>query len=148
MSGAGHYEFNANKIFLWLIILTAAEVAWGILGHELGWGRLLLWGGLSAFAFFKGLYIAVYFMHLRFEGWIVKGLILPTPFLIAVILFAISPDVSRNDELLHPVGAMYDPSTGVVQDYMQHTSERPGPGHTGEGHGPAASSSTTAKPAH
>ncbi len=134
MSGGGHYEFNANKIFGWLILFTAAEVAWGYAGDYLGWGKLLLWGGLIAFALFKGLYIAIYFMHLKFEGWIVKGLILPTPFLIAVILLFISPDISRNEELVHPIGSMYDPDTGAVQAYMLHTSERPGPGHGGDEH--------------
>lgn len=125
MSDSGHYEFNANKIFAWLFIFTVAEVAWGYVGDWLGWGRILLWGGLMGFAFFKGLYIAVYFMHLKFEGWIVKGLILPTPFLIAVILLAISPDVSRNKHLVHNVGSMYDPDTGEVHEYMENTTERP-----------------------
>ncbi len=124
MSGDGHYEFNANRIFMWLFIFTAAEVAWGYAGNWLEWGRVLLWGGLIGFALFKGIYIAMYFMHLRFEGWIVKGMILPTPFLIAVILLAISPDVSRNEQLVHEIGSMYDPKTGEVHEFMENTSGR------------------------
>lgn len=135
MSGGGHYEFSANKIFFWLFAFTVAEVAWAEIGKPLEWGRLVLWGGLIGFAFFKGLYIAMYFMHLKFEGWIVKGLILPTPFLIAVILLAISPDVSRNDNLIHDLGAMYDPKAGVVHQTMTDTPSRPGLGHGADSDG-------------
>ena len=62
-------HFNANKVFLWLFVLTAGEVAYGIAFH--GMNKLFLWGGLGIFAFFKGWLIAVYFMHLKFEGWVV-----------------------------------------------------------------------------
>ena len=125
MSGGNHYEFSANKIFVWLLIFTVAEVAWGMVGHDMGWGRVVLWGGLIGFALAKAFLIAVYFMHLKFEGWIVKGMILPTPFLIAIILLAISPDVSRNEKLIHPIGSMYDAKTGQVNDTMENTPSRP-----------------------
>ena len=72
MSGDKH--FNADKIFIALFVLTALEVLWGyafgvwFVGEGEQANRLVLWGGLLAFAFFKGWLIAVYFMHLKFEG--------------------------------------------------------------------------------
>jgi len=127
MSSTDHYGFSATKVFVWLFIFTAIEVLWGYMLPARDYGKLVGWGGLILWALCKGLLIAAYFMHLKFEGWIVKGLIAPTPFLIAVILIAVSPDISRNERMDHPIGSMYVESDGVVQDFMQHTSERPAP---------------------
>jgi cytochrome c oxidase subunit IV len=117
-------HFSAEKIFIILFVATAAEVAWGFALKDAG--RPLLWGGLLSFAVIKGWYIAVYFMHLKYEGWIVKGLIAPTPFLIGVIFTMVSPDVSRNDRLEAPIGAMVDRESGEVVHEMprlSHSSE-------------------------
>jgi cytochrome c oxidase subunit IV len=115
MSGHdAHKDFNANKIFLWLFIFTAVEVAWGVLGHKWHVGKPLLWGGLLFFALLKGVLILQYFMHFRFEGWIVKGLIAPTPILIAVILTVLSPDIACNGKLNNNIGTSYDPKSGQI----------------------------------
>src|SRR5689334_11201428 len=108
-SDHGHATFSANKIFVTLFILTAAEVLWGafLFKHS---GHLVKWGGLIVFAFWKGSLIYTYFMHMKFEGWIVKCLIAPTPILIAVVVFALMPDVSNNDHLVYPVGSQLDKS--------------------------------------
>ena len=126
MSESDDKHFSAEKIFLALFILTALEVAWGYGGHYLEWGKLMLWGGLLFFAFFKGWFIAVYFMHLKFEGWVVKSLILPTPFLVMVIMGYVVPDVA-NDEapLLHPLGSMLDPATGEVHEDIAEIWQSP-----------------------
>ena len=41
-------HFDANRIFLGLLILTALEVGWGVIGgaEHLDWNKGLLWGGL------------------------------------------------------------------------------------------------------
>jgi caa(3)-type oxidase subunit IV len=107
MSSA-HPAFSANKIFLTLFVLTAVEVAWSLVFHSSpAW---LKWGGLLVFACWKGTLIYMYFMHMKFEGWIVKALIAPTPVLIAIILFALMPDVSFNERLDWDVGAQMDKS--------------------------------------
>jgi caa(3)-type oxidase subunit IV len=107
-----HGDFSANKVFIWLFILTAAEVAWGVmLAGQPPW---ILWTGLIACAIAKALLIAIYFMHLKFEGWIVKGLILPTPFLIMVMLFYVSPDIAKSQQLDNPIGSFTDRNTGEV----------------------------------
>ena len=116
----GH--FKPEKIFLWLIIFTALEVGWGMAGKD--WNKAMLWGGLGFFAFLKGWLIAVYFMHLKFEGWVVKSLMIPTPLLILAIYGYISPDISHSDIMDHPIGSMYDNESGMVQvDIGAHDGE-------------------------
>jgi len=105
----GHTAFSANKIFITLFILTAVEVAWGAWLFKDA-SLFVKWGGLIAFAFWKGILIYTYFMHMKFEGWIVKCLIAPTPLLVAVLVFALMPDVSKNEKLVYPVGSQLDKS--------------------------------------
>jgi cytochrome c oxidase subunit 4 len=120
-----HPTFSANKIFITLFILTAVEVLWGavLFKHS---PHLIKWGGLVIFAFWKGIMIYTYFMHMKFEGWIVKALIAPTPILIAVVVFALMPDVSANKQLVYPVGSQIDKSgvhPGRVVGMMEHRPE-------------------------
>jgi caa(3)-type oxidase subunit IV len=106
-------HFSENKIFIQLLVFTLLEVGWGLAGKHFGWNRMMLWGGLLFFAFLKGWLIAVYFMHLKFEGWVVKSLILPTPFLVMVIFGYVMPDVADDESrLIHPIGTELDPATG------------------------------------
>ena len=119
MSGDKH--FDANKVFYWLLALTILEVAYGMIGapSRMDFPKGILWGGLIFMACWKALLIAWYFMHLKFEGWIVKGLILPTPFLVAVIFGYVIPDVADEESnLVHPVGSMMEPESGAVYEHM------------------------------
>lgn len=116
-------SFSPDKVFLWLFIFTAAEVGYGVLGS--GLPKMVLWSGLGFFAFLKGWLIVVYFMHLKFEGWVVKSLIVPTPLLILVIWGYISPDVSNSKVLDHPIGSMYDQRTGEVSHDMGRYDTEP-----------------------
>ena len=136
MSGDKH--FNADKIFILLFLATALEVAWGVLlGPDyVDVPKWALWGGLLAFAGYKGLLIAVYFMHLKFEGWVIWGLIAPTPFLMFVLFGYVLPDVANGDptnNLDHPLGAMVDDDTGKVRNDMWWVPELHEGGH-GEDH--------------
>lgn len=119
-----HPTFSANKIFITLFVLTAVEVLWStvLFVHSPHW---IKWGGLIVFAFWKGIMIYTYFMHMKFEGWIVKALIAPTPVLIAIVVFALMPDVSNNKQLVYPVGSQIDKSgthPGKVVGMMDHPS--------------------------
>jgi caa(3)-type oxidase subunit IV len=132
----GPMHFSANKVFAYLFALTVLEVGWGIAGKHFGWNRPMLWGGLLFFAGYKGWLIAVFFMHLKFEGWVVKSLILPTPFLILVIFGYVMPDVADDEtRLVHPVGSEIDPRTGQV---VVHMTEGWKPPHGDAAHGDAA----------
>lgn len=105
------HGFSANKIFWTLFILTMIEVGWSVVfKHQAHW---IKWGGLCVFAFWKGLLIFTYFMHMKFEGWLVKALVAPTPILIMILVCALLPDVSLNDRLIYPVGSQLDRSNEV-----------------------------------
>lgn len=118
MSDVDNKHFSPERVFVYLFILTALEVGWGSLGYELEWGKPMLWGGLLFFAAYKAWLIAVYFMHLKFEGWVVWSLILPTPLLILVIMGYVSSDVGDGSRHIHPIGAMLDPGEGEVNADM------------------------------
>lgn len=110
MSDHEHPGFDATKIFIALLVLTLVEVGWSFLPLS----KFFLWGGLLTMAFMKGFLIFTYFMHMKFEGWIVKVLIAPTPVLIMVVVFAIMPDVGANKRMDHHLTDMADPTTGEI----------------------------------
>jgi caa(3)-type oxidase subunit IV len=142
----GSMHFNVNKVFLGLFAFTVLEVGWGLAGKSFGWNRPMLWGGLLFFAFLKGWLIAVYFMHLKFEGWVVKSLILPTPFLIMVIFGYVMPDVADDEtRLMHPVGSELDPTTGRVIVNMAE-GWHPDHGEESSDHAPAHTTPAAQKP--
>jgi len=109
------HEFSALKVFIWLFILTAVEVGWAFLPM----GKIPLRVGLLVFAYMKGYLIFTFFMHMKYEGWIVKGLILPTIPLMLIVVFACFPDVARNSRLLYPVGYQNVERTGDVVDQAE-----------------------------
>ena len=120
MSGDKH--FNCDKIFIYLFAATALEVGWGYLfGPVMHAPKWVLWGGLMLFAAYKGVLIATYFMHLKFEGWVIWCLLIPTPFLMCVFFGYVLPDIANHgstNNLVHPLGAQVDAETGIVHDDM------------------------------
>jgi hypothetical protein len=63
----------------------------------------------------------MYFMHMKFERWIIWGLIVPTPVLVCVVLFANMPDTAFNQEIRnHPVGYVIDQTGNVVNALDPH----------------------------
>jgi len=140
--GIGYSIWN---IFVALFVLTAVEVFWGYAFHH-NTGFLLtmpvaiFWSGLLSMALVKGLLIFMYFMHMRFERWIVWGLIVPTPLLVLIVLGANMPDTAFNELRDHPVGYLID-QTGEVVNSLDplHPAKGRGTSHgaapaTAEGH--------------
>jgi len=123
------HTFDSKKIFFILFVATMVEVAWGLTFE--GSSRWLLWSGLLICAYYKGLLIFQYFMHMKFEGWIVKCLIAPTLPLIAIILLALSPDVSNNDLLLYEIGTQLDEDSGEIVEIWspEQAEQEHGVGH-------------------
>jgi cytochrome c oxidase subunit IV len=110
--------YSIPRIFWILFGLTALEVAWGKWLREPEW---FLWAGLLICALIKGLLIFMYFMHMRFERFVVWALILPTPLLVAIVLFANMPDTVFNAQKRdHPVGYLIDQSGEVVNALDPH----------------------------
>jgi len=104
------HGFNTNKIFIILLVATLAEVLWALLPFP----RWALWGGLLAFAYMKGYFIFNFFMHMKFEGWIVKGLLVPTIPLMMIVVFANMPDTSRNALLVYELTEQVNMETGGI----------------------------------
>jgi len=103
--------YSIGKIFAVLFALTALEVAWGMWFREPRW---FLWSGLLICALVKGGLIFCYFMHMRFERWLIWSLILPTPLLVIVIFGYVTPDVSFNARRDYPNGSMMDSNGKLV----------------------------------
>lgn len=117
------YEFSPHKVFLWLLVLTLLEVAWAMVWPE-SWSVMLMRSGLVVFAIWKGYLIFTYFMHMKWEGLICKGMVGFTVPLIAILLLANLPDTSFNSRLEHPIGAQYMQTTGEVVNIEEAATER------------------------
>ena len=121
----GH-SFSANKIFIYLFVYTLIEVLWGTwIENVFGLPRWALWGGLLVCAFLKGYLIFTWFMHMKFEGWIVKGLVVPTVPLVAILIFANMPDTSFNDDLLYPIGHQLEVELRLTNEDADPSADNP-----------------------
>ena len=110
--------YSIFRIFIVLFVLTAIEVVWGMFFRDPRW---LLWFGLITCMVIKGLLIFMYFMHMRFERFIVWSLVVPTPALVAIVVCALLPDVAFNDDHRdHPVGYLIDKTGEVVNALDPH----------------------------
>ena len=108
----GHEHFSVFKIFITLLVLTALEVAWGVfVPYE---NKALLWSGLLGFAVWKGSLIFLYFMHMKYEGIIVKGNVLFTIPLVIYMMTMLMPDTAFNSRMNYKIGDQLDPETGEV----------------------------------
>ena len=107
------HAMDSKKVLILLAILTAVEVGWAVLLPIPVWA---IRAGLIALALWKGYLIFMFFMHMKFEGWIVKGLMLPTVPLMFIVVLANMPDTSFNDKLVYPIGSMASPDGGDVHE--------------------------------
>jgi cytochrome c oxidase subunit IV len=103
--------YSIGKIFMALFALTAIEVAWGMFFREPRW---FLWSGLLVCALIKALLIFMYFMHMKFERWLLWALVLPTPLLMLVFFGYITKDVSFNENRDYANGMMMGHDGRVV----------------------------------
>lgn len=94
-----------RKVFLVLLALTLLEYLYFRL---MAGGVALLVIGLLCLATIKALLIALYFMHVKFEGKWVLLLIIPTTILAVVLVLGLIPDIG-----MQPIG---DPIEGEVQN--------------------------------
>jgi cytochrome c oxidase subunit IV len=92
-----HVESHAPYIKVWaaLAVFTAIEYFWAHIFKD-SFGILL--GGLLFWAIIKASMVGWYFMHLKFEGRWVYGMLVPAAILAMVFIFALYPDMA-----LHPV---------------------------------------------
>ncbi|HUO04112.1 MAG TPA: cytochrome C oxidase subunit IV family protein [Candidatus Binataceae bacterium] len=91
-AGAAHEEPNYIAVFIYLAILTGAEL--GV--YALGFPTPIKIGLLVALAMAKAVLVALYFMHLAVENktlWVIAG----TPLVIVTFAyFMLCPDLSHR----------------------------------------------------
>jgi len=88
-----HVESHAPyfKVFLGLFVLTVIEYFYARIFKDY---FTLLILGLLGWAIIKAAMVGWYFMHLKFEGKWIYILLLPTTFLVLVLVFAMVPDMT------------------------------------------------------
>ena len=127
--GEEHEHFSVLKIFITLLVLTALEVAWGLfIPYE---NKPLLWSGLMGFAVWKASLIFLYFMHMKYEGIIVKGNVLFTIPLVIYMMTMLMPDTAFNGRMNYKIGDQLDPETGEVVSLGLDEEEAHGDDHSG-----------------
>jgi cytochrome c oxidase subunit 4 len=86
-------EARAPYLHVWvaLLILTVAEYIWA---RTLAGSSGLLIAGLLTMAAVKAGLVGLYFMHVKFEGKWVYGLIVPAAFMAAVVILGLVPDIA------------------------------------------------------
>jgi cytochrome c oxidase subunit 4 len=85
-------ESDAPYIKVWgaLLVLTVAEYLWA---RFLAGSAGVLIGGLLAMAAVKAILVAMYFMHVKFEGRWIYALIAPVVFMATVVVLGLVPDM-------------------------------------------------------
>lgn len=88
-----HIHPNYLAIFGYLVVLTAASFATLALHERLAATLIVLF--VLAVAVCKASLVAMFFMHLKFEGLWKYVLLVPTLFIATVLVLALLPDVAR-----------------------------------------------------
>jgi cytochrome c oxidase subunit 4 len=82
-----HKHPNYVLIWVYLAVLTAVEVGVAFVSHFSKTTLLII---LLALAVWKALLVALYFMHLKFEGWNLRLIaIIPIPLALILIIFVL-----------------------------------------------------------
>ena len=78
------------KVLAWLTFFTIAEIVWAM--PNVGIGRLMLVGGLAIMAATKVIMVLLYYMHLKYEGKLLWGVILFPCLLVVIMIVGLLPD--------------------------------------------------------
>ncbi len=106
-----HHKVNYIGIFILLCVLTVVTVAVAFVHIERELIKVLV---ALTIASVKAAFVALYFMHLKFEGKLIY-LILFVPLLLAVILiFALIPDITRGIHHLFNTPAALEHDAGMA----------------------------------
>ena len=86
-----HAHAPYYKVLGWLTFLTAAEIAWALwfTGADV---RGLLIAGLGLMAAVKAMLVAMYYMHLKYEGKLLISIILFPLVLVVIMIAGFLPD--------------------------------------------------------
>lgn len=82
------------RIFFVLMVFTIAEYCYATYLPNISFFALV--SGLMAMAIFKASLVGLYFMHLKFEGKWVYGMLIPAGILAIILTTALIPDVAMQ----------------------------------------------------
>jgi cytochrome c oxidase subunit 4 len=82
------------KVFLALLVFTVLEYFYAKFASRFQFHISLLILGLMMMAIIKAVLVAMYFMHLKFEGRWVYLMLVPAGILAAVFVVALTPDIA------------------------------------------------------
>jgi cytochrome c oxidase subunit 4 len=82
------------KVWAALLVLTVLEYFYA---KFMAGSMIRLIAGLMLLAGIKAALVAWYFMHVKFEGKWVYGVIIPASILAAVLIFGLVPDIARYE---------------------------------------------------
>src|SRR5436189_5912942 len=95
---APHHEIPYGKVFIALVALTVVTVAVALHRFEVEIINVLL---ALAVASVKGSLVALYFMHLKYEGKLIYLIFIVPLCLCLLLICALIPDILMNDPLKH-----------------------------------------------
>lgn len=85
-----HHHVNYMAIFVLLVALTVVTVLVALKRFESEWVNLLL---ALTIASIKAAFVALFFMHLKFEGKLIYLILIIPIFLCVVLVVALIPDI-------------------------------------------------------
>ena len=90
-AGGEHHSVNYMRVFYALIVLTGIELLCSLIPASMRGFMIFL---LLVLAVAKAVLVAMYFMHLKFEGRWKHVAVIPPLILAAVLVFALMPDIA------------------------------------------------------
>lgn len=96
------------RVFLALLVLTVLEYLYARLFADRGF--LSLVAGLVALAVIKAVLVGMFFMHLAFEGRWKYLILVPTTFLVIVLVSGLYPDMGLDAKRFGPDRADVGPN--------------------------------------
>lgn len=88
-----HPKPDYLKVFWWLFGLTLIEVGISFIPATI-LTRGMSVACLIALAFSKAGLVAAYYMHLKFEGWLLYAVCAPPLLLVTMLFFGLLPDIA------------------------------------------------------
>lgn len=99
------------KVFLALLIFTVLEYFYARFTQDHFLALLL---GLTALAVTKAALVAIFFMHLKFEGGWVYLLLVPATLLAVALVLALYPDIASHPDQTRPAPTLARPQLHVT----------------------------------
>src|SRR5688572_20299047 len=99
-----HHKVNYVAIFFLLVLLTVVTVAVAFVHLESEFQKVLV---ALSIASIKAAFVALYFMHLKFEGKLIYLILAVPVFLCLVLVISLIPDIVHGlpfDQLVSPPG--------------------------------------------